>query len=68
MRRRPEPWISAIAFIAASGSGTATTSAPQACSSVFMPSRIAMSFSMQTTSVPDIGDFDSGVALVTAVV
>jgi hypothetical protein len=33
-----------------------------------MPSRIAPSFSMQTISVPLIGVFESGVALVTAAV
>ena len=44
------------------------TSASQAVSSVFMPSRIAASFSMQTISAPLIGVFDSGVALVTAAV
>ena len=44
------------------------TSASQAVSSVFMPSRIAGSFSMQTISAPLIGVRDSGVALVTAAV
>ena len=55
-----------IAAIAASGSDTAMTLASHAVNSVFMPSRIARSFSMQTISVPLIGAFDSGVALVTA--
>ena len=54
--------------MAASGSATAMTSASQAVSSVFMPSRIAGSFSMQTISAPLIGVLDSGVALVTAAV
>ena len=44
------------------------TSASQAVSRVFMPSRIAASFSMQTISEPLIGVLESGVALVTAAV
>src|ERR1700758_1605780 len=44
------------------------TSAAQAVSSVFMPSRMAGSFSMQTIRAPLIGVFASGVAIVTAVV
>ena len=57
-----------IAAIAASGSVTAITSASHAVSSVFMPSRIAGSFSMQTIRAPLIGVLESGVALVTAAV
>ncbi len=60
--------VASIAAIAASGSATAMTSASQAVSSVFMPSRIAASFSMQTISVPLIGVFESGVVAVTAAV
>ncbi len=66
-RSRCSP-ASSIAAIAASGSVTAMTSASQAVSSVFMPSRIAGSFSMQTISAPLIGVRDSGVVLVTAAV
>ena len=62
------PPEASIAAIAASGSVTAITSASQAVSSVFMPSRIAGSFSMQTIRAPLIGVFESGVALVTAAV
>ncbi len=57
-----------MALIAPSASSTAITSASHAVSSVFMPSRIAGSFSMQTIREPLIGVFDSGVVLVTAAV
>jgi len=62
------PPAASIALIAASGSATAITPAPQAVNSVLMPSRIAASFSMHTISAPLIGVRNSGVALVTAAV